>query len=107
MFGQIGPFESSSRGFAEGAKFFFKNVEDLNAGEISLLVGLIKSVGFYFRHIPATDRALVRQGYVLQPTQRHRQNQPDIQVQQALYAPIRLAQPPTAAIVRRILSICM
>jgi penicillin-binding protein 1B len=91
--GQIGSFEI--RGFSEGAKYFFgKNVSELNTGEISMLVGLIKGPAFYspYRHL---ERAKTRQRYVLErmlETKKITEHEYNL----ALKQPIRLAQAPQA-----------
>jgi penicillin-binding protein 1B len=89
--GQIGAFEI--RGFSEGAKYFFgKNVSELNTGEITLLVGLIKGPAFYSPH-RHMDRAKNRQRYVLERMlETGRISEPEFQ--KALRHPIRLAKAP-------------
>ncbi len=91
--GQIGAYEV--RGFAEGAKYFFgKKVNDLNSGEITLLVGLIKGPAFYspYRHY---ERAVIRQRYVLERMlETGKINETEFK--KALSHPIRLAQAPQA-----------
>jgi penicillin-binding protein 1B len=91
--GQIGSYEI--RGFAEGAKYFFgKNVDDLNTGEIALMVGLIKGPAFYspYRHL---DRATTREKYVLDRMMETGKIT-KAQFDAALKQPIRLAQAPQA-----------
>lgn len=89
--GQVGNLEV--RGFSEGAKYFFgKKVQELNRGEIALLVGLIKGPAFYSPH-RHFDRAKTRQRYVLDrmlETQKISQ----AEYQEALQQPIRLANAP-------------
>ncbi len=91
--GQIGAYEV--RGFAEGAKYFFgKKVTDLNSGEITLLVGLIKGPAFYspYKHY---ERAVIRQRYVLERMlETGKINEAEFK--KALNHPIRLAQAPQA-----------
>jgi penicillin-binding protein 1B len=89
--GQIGAFEV--RGFAEGAKYFFgKKVNDLNTGEIALLVGLIKGPAFYspYKHF---DRARIRQQYVLE-RMLETGKITEQEFKEAVGQPIRLAQAP-------------
>jgi penicillin-binding protein 1B len=89
--GQIGSYEV--RGFSEGAKYFFgKNVDELNTGEIALLVGLIKGPAFYspYKHL---DRAKTRQRYVLERMLETKKID-EKQFNYALNQPIRLAQAP-------------
>ncbi|MBU6154186.1 MAG: PBP1A family penicillin-binding protein [Bdellovibrionales bacterium] len=91
--GQIGAYEV--RGFAEGAKYFFgKKVNDLNSGEIALLVGLIKGPAFYspYKHY---ERAVIRQRYVLQRMLETGKIN-DSEFKKALGHPIRLSQAPQA-----------
>lgn len=91
--GQIGAFEV--RGFAEGAKYFFgKKVNDLNTGEIALLVGLIKGPAFYspYKHF---DRARIRQQYVLE-RMLETGKITEKEFKEALGQPIRLSQAPQA-----------
>jgi len=92
--GQIGSYEV--RGFAEGAKYFFgKKLDQLNMGEIALLVGLIKGPAFYspYKHL---DRAKTRQRYVLERMM-ETQKITETEFNQALKEPIRLAQAPVAS----------
>lgn len=91
--GQIGTYEV--RGFAEGAKYFFgKKISELNMGEITLMVGLIKGPAFYspYRHL---DRAVTRQRYVLERMlETQKINEAEFNL--ALKQPVRLAQAPQA-----------
>lgn len=91
--GQIGIYEI--RGFAEGAKYFFgKKVNELNTGEIALMVGLIKGPAFYspYKHF---DRAKTRQRYVLERMLETKKIT-DSEMNLALKNPIRLSPAPTA-----------
>ncbi len=91
--GQIGAFEV--RGFAEGAKYFFgKKVNELNTGEIALMVGLIKGPVFYspYKHF---ERAKTRQRYVLE-RMLEIGKLTENEFNSALKQPIRLAQAPQA-----------
>jgi penicillin-binding protein 1B len=91
--GQVGAYEV--RGFSEGAKYFFgKKVSELNTGEISLMVGLIKGPAFYSptRHL---DRAKTRQRYVLERMLETKKID-EKQFNLALSQPIRLTQAPQA-----------
>ena len=91
--GKIGNFEV--RGFAEGAKYFFdKKVNELNMGEIALMVGLIKGPIFYspYKHL---DRAVTRQHYVLERMLETKKIT-EVEFNEALKNPIRLAPAPTS-----------
>lgn len=91
--GQIGPFEV--RGFSEGAKYFFgKPVNDLNTGEIALLVGLIKGPSYYNPY-KQLERAKTRQRYVLE-RMLETEKISESEFKEALVHPIRLSQAPTA-----------
>lgn len=92
--GQIGNLEV--RGISEGARYFFgKTVNELNLGEVALMVGIIKGPGYFwpYKHF---DRAQGRQRYVLErmlDTGKITQ----FAYSRALKDPIRLSPPPTAS----------